>query len=630
MLIVAWAPAIVWAAASPPKTAGEVREAALATYIHGMTPEIAMRQAGTEAVPQLLALLRDPDFPRRDNVVAFLSFLGGQETVGALATFLARPPRPTAAPEEERALLLAPQALGHLAATGRTDALERLLAMTDPSAGSGGPGTLAPGIDRALRGDLLEMALRGLAYSGSPAARRRLEDIRAGRIRPAADVRDLRPAAGGALELMSWLDPRGSSGSRPSGTRGRAARDVARPVAGVRFVEADLLASLDTASRVHDSGLSYANHAALSTGMSDARLDAVLREGSLRVGRDDYDEDLACCVTASRSGVGRTFGAPGDGLDTIDDDSELDSILNDSVARVKIVRAINWCGGPGTNIIGCATMPGNGMALVRLSDPGAEAVLWIHEYGHNAGLDHVSDERAIMYGTDTGENNGVSQSECDQLHSPSPRAGLTPSDTGTCTDSDADGVQDGIDNCPGVANAGQLDSDGDGIGDSCESADFDGDGIPNQSDNCPQTANPDQLDADADGLGDACDPCVDRDGDGYGDPGAGACPRGTPLDCDDTRADTHPGAPEICDGLDNDCDLAVDEARCEDYDVNGDGVVDGVELAWLGRAFARCVFTPDREWWSPVDYSMDGCVDGDDLTILASVWGCTGPNRICP
>jgi N-acetylneuraminic acid mutarotase len=39
------------------------------------------------------------------------------------------------------------------------------------------------------------------------------------------------------------------------------------------------------------------------------------------------------------------------------------------------------------------------------------------------------------------------------------------------------------------------------------SVDSDGDGIPDTCDNCPMVSNPDQADADHDGLGDACDPC---------------------------------------------------------------------------------------------------------------------------
>ncbi len=46
-------------------------------------------------------------------------------------------------------------------------------------------------------------------------------------------------------------------------------------------------------------------------------------------------------------------------------------------------------------------------------------------------------------------------------------------------DSDHDGIDDDLDNCPFVANPDQLDTDGDGVGDAC--------------DNCVATANPDQA-----------------------------------------------------------------------------------------------------------------------------------------
>ncbi len=85
----------------------------------------------------------------------------------------------------------------------------------------------------------------------------------------------------------------------------------------------------------------------------------------------------------------------------------------------------------------------------------------------------------------------------------------------------------------------------------------------------------------ADGVDENCDgqeSCwADTDGDGFGGAATvsttnfacnGAGQSANALDCDDTRADIHPGVPEICNGLDDDCDGLVDEgnpgggARC--------------------------------------------------------------------
>jgi len=83
-------------------------------------------------------------------------------------------------------------------------------------------------------------------------------------------------------------------------------------------------------------------------------------------------------------------------------------------------------------------------------------------------------------------------------------------DIGWYADRDLDLVPDASDNCPDVANPDQEDSNGNGIGDACETAgpagpaDRDGDGVPDATDNCPDVANPDQADADHDGVGDAC------------------------------------------------------------------------------------------------------------------------------
>ena len=51
-------------------------------------------------------------------------------------------------------------------------------------------------------------------------------------------------------------------------------------------------------------------------------------------------------------------------------------------------------------------------------------------------------------------------------------------------DEDRDGIRDNVDNCRYFANAGQIDTDFDGIGDACVT-DRDGDGIADWVDSCP-------------------------------------------------------------------------------------------------------------------------------------------------
>jgi hypothetical protein len=47
--------------------------------------------------------------------------------------------------------------------------------------------------------------------------------------------------------------------------------------------------------------------------------------------------------------------------------------------------------------------------------------------------------------------------------------------------------------------------------------------------------------------------CHDADGDGYGSPGNCSCSNGGALDCNDNNPHVYPGAPDICDGIDNQC-----------------------------------------------------------------------------
>lgn len=62
------------------------------------------------------------------------------------------------------------------------------------------------------------------------------------------------------------------------------------------------------------------------------------------------------------------------------------------------------------------------------------------------------------------------------------------------------------------------------------------------------------------------DPCIDGDGDGYGTPGDESCPNGPEEDCDDSDPAINPGAEEICNGIDDNCNREIDECEIGDPD----------------------------------------------------------------
>lgn len=181
-------------------------------------------------------------------------------------------------------------------------------------------------------------------------------------------------------------------------------------------------------------------------------------------------------------------------------------------------------------------------------------------------------------------------------------------------DDDGDGVVNGFDNCPLLPND-QSDTDADGIGDHCDSAneDDDLDGIPNVLDNCPLVVNPLQEDTDLDGLGDACDPdddddtvldegdnCpllfnpdqADLDGDAVGD----AC---DPDDDNDAVGDEDDNCPLVPNPDQGDLDADGLGDLC-DEDGDNDGILD---------AFDNCPVTPNSD---QLDLDADGVGDECD------------------
>jgi hypothetical protein len=144
-------------------------------------------------------------------------------------------------------------------------------------------------------------------------------------------------------------------------------------------------------------------------------------------------------------------------------------------------------------------------------------------------------------------------------------------------------IKDTLDSGPGTTpgdsdeTTSPVDADGDGYTDAEDCDDDDASVYPGAEeicndvdDDCDEQVDEglDQTwytDADGDGWGDDTGPTIDC-----------AQPPGTVSqsgDCDDDRAESNPGATEICDGLDNDCDDQVDEDVVETfwYDYDGDG-----------------------------------------------------------
>ena len=130
--------------------------------------------------------------------------------------------------------------------------------------------------------------------------------------------------------------------------------------------------------------------------------------------------------------------------------------------------------------------------------------------------------------------------------------------------------------------------------------------------------------------------CTDFDGDGFS--GTGPCnPETDIFDCNDTAEEIYPGAVELCDGLDNNCDGEIDESVencCNPGQTRSCGqeigqCTQGLQTCDPNRAWGACVgaVEPSEEICDGLDNDCDRRVDEDNSDLVLNLECYTGPQE---
>ena len=253
----------------------------------------------------------------------------------------------------------------------------------------------------------------------------------------------------------------------------------------------------------------------------------------------------------------------------------------------------------------------------------------LHELGHALGLRHSATEGSVMFWAYQGTRRSLHDDDrqgIQSLYGSDDQDGDGWSDQDDCDDEDpavhpqADEVCNGIDDdCDGAVPTDEGDADGDGVLSCAGDCDDDNAAIHEGADelcdgfdnDCDGQTDEDFADSNGDGILD----CLEQDVDGDGwIPADG--------DCDDDEPSVHPGAAELCNGLDDDCDGQIPPGE-SDGDGDGarvcDGDCDDADAETFSGAAEVC--------FDEVDQDCDGTPDGSCGTFVGSEWISLPPNH---
>jgi hypothetical protein len=146
--------------------------------------------------------------------------------------------------------------------------------------------------------------------------------------------------------------------------------------------------------------------------IDETRLDAIFRQPLDKWGWTPIDVEVLPSVSYVDAS-----------LTSIDDDSELWRLFSlaprgSRVIDVFFVDAVNSCGGPAPNVIGCGLQPGNALAVDSYwSSTSYGPALLAHELGHNLGLEHLAQSSPNLMNPMLTGNTDLEQWQVNALYS---------------------------------------------------------------------------------------------------------------------------------------------------------------------------------------------------------------------